>query len=111
MSHIAPCYPYRDRGDGESEAEYGLRVANELETEIQRLGPGNVAAFVAEPVVGATLGSQPAVPGYFQRIRQICDAHGVLLIADEVMSGIFMELKILDTLNENLRILFFEIVQ
>ncbi len=87
MSHIAPCYPYRDRGDGESEAEYGLRVANELETEIQRLGPGNVAAFVAEPVVGATLGSQPAVPGYFQRIRQICDAHGVLLIADEVMSG------------------------
>ena len=87
MSHIAPCYPYRDRGDGESEADYGQRVANELETEIQRLGPGNVAAFVAEPVVGATLGSQPAVPGYFQRIRQICDAHGVLLIADEVMSG------------------------
>ena len=86
-SHIAPCYPYRDRLDGESETDYGLRAANELEAEIQRLGPANVAAFVAEPVVGATLGSQPAVAGYFQRIRQICDAHGVLLIADEVMSG------------------------
>ena len=87
MSHIAPCYPYRDRGDGESEADYAQRVANELEAEIQRLGPGSVAAFVAEPVVGATLGSQPAVPGYFRRIREICDAHGVLFIADEVMSG------------------------
>lgn len=87
FSHIAPCYAYRDRRDDESEADYGLRVANELETEIQRLGPGRVAAFVAEPVVGATLGSQPAVTGYFRRIREICDAHGVLLIADEVMSG------------------------
>ena len=87
MSHIAPCYPYRDRRDDESEADYGQRVANELEAEIQRLGPETVAAFVAEPVVGATLGSQPAVAGYFRRIREICDAHGVLFIADEVMSG------------------------
>jgi adenosylmethionine-8-amino-7-oxononanoate aminotransferase len=87
FSHIAPCYPYRDRGDGESEEAYGQRVADELESEIQRLGPANVAGFLAEPVVGATLGSQPAVPGYFARIREICDRHGVLLIADEVMSG------------------------
>ncbi len=87
FSHIAPCYPYRDRRDDESEEQYGLRVADELETEIQRLGPETVAAFVAEPVVGATLGSQPAVPGYFARIREICDRHCVLLIADEVMSG------------------------
>jgi len=87
FSHIAPCYPYRDRLDGENEADYGLRVANALETELQRLGPDRVAAFIAEPVVGATLGSQPAVAGYFRRIREICDAHGVLLIADEVMSG------------------------
>ncbi len=86
-SHIAPCYPYRDQRDSESEEEYGLRVADELETEIFRVGPGAVAAFVAEPVVGATLGSQPAVSGYFKRIREICDRHGVLLIADEVMSG------------------------
>ena len=87
FSHIAPCYAYRDRLDGESEEAYGLRVADELEVEIQRLGPANVAAFVAEPVVGATLGSATAVPGYFKRIREICDRHGVLLIADEVMSG------------------------
>ena len=87
FSHIAPYYPYRDRKDGESEEAYGQRVADELETEILRLGPANVAGFLAEPVVGATLGSQPAVPGYFARIRDICDRHGVLLIADEVMSG------------------------
>jgi adenosylmethionine-8-amino-7-oxononanoate aminotransferase len=86
-SHIAPCYAYRHKRDDESEEEYGLRVADELETEIQRLGPENVAAFVAETVVGATAGVVPPVPGYFKRIRDICDRHGVLLILDEVMSG------------------------
>src|SRR5690606_4275172 len=60
---------------------------DELETEIQRLGPENVAAFIAEPVVGATLGAVPSVEGYFRRIREICDRHGVLLILDEVMCG------------------------
>jgi len=63
------------------------RVADELETEIQRLGPETVMAFVAEPVVGATLGAVPPVDGYFKRIRQICDRHGILLILDEVMCG------------------------
>ncbi len=86
-SHIAPCYEYRDRRDDESLEEYGQRAANELETEIQRLGPENVMAFVAEPVVGATAGAVPAVPGYLKRIREICDTHGVLLILDEVMCG------------------------
>jgi adenosylmethionine-8-amino-7-oxononanoate aminotransferase len=86
-SHIAPCYAYRDRRDDEDEEAYGERVADELEAEILRLGSCNVAAFVAEPVVGATLGSVPAVPGYFRRIREICDRYGVLIIADEVMSG------------------------
>ncbi|WP_414897463.1 aspartate aminotransferase family protein [Rhodovulum sp. YEN HP10] len=86
-SHIAPCYAYRGRAEGESEAAYGRRVADELETEIERLGPETVMAFVAEPVVGATLGAVPAVPGYFRRIREICDRHGVLLILDEVMCG------------------------
>ena len=64
-----------------------MRAANELETEIQRLGAGNVAAFIAETVVGATLGAVTASPGYFRRIREICDRHGVLLILDEVMCG------------------------
>lgn len=86
-SHIAPCYDYRDRAEGETLAAYGLRVADELEAEILRLGAESVMAFVAEPVVGATLGAVPAVPGYFQRIREICDRHGVLLILDEVMCG------------------------
>ncbi|MQQ09750.1 aspartate aminotransferase family protein [Epibacterium sp. SM1979] len=85
--HIAPCYAYRDQGDGESSFDYGQRVANELEAKIQELGHENVMAFVAEPVVGATSGAVPPVEGYFKRVREICDAHGVLLILDEVMCG------------------------
>ena len=86
-THIAPCYEYRDRAEGESPEAYGRRVADALEAEIQRLGPETVMAFVAEPVVGATAGAVPAVPGYLRRIREICDRHGVLLILDEVMCG------------------------
>jgi hypothetical protein len=85
--HIAPCYPYRERRDDESEEQYGSRVADELEQTIQMLGADAVMCFIAEPVVGATLGSAPAVPGYFKRVREICDRHGVLLILDEVMCG------------------------
>jgi len=86
-SHIAPCYEYRGRQEAESSFEYGQRVANELETEIERLGAENVMAFVAEPVVGATLGAVAPVEGYFKRIREICDTYDVLLILDEVMCG------------------------
>ena len=86
-SHIAPCYAYRDRRPDESEEAYGRRVADELETEILRLGPDSVAGFIAEPVVGATAGVVPAVPGYLKRIREICDRYEVLLILDEVMCG------------------------
>ena len=87
VSHIAPCYAYRDQHSGESDLAYGLRAANELEAEILRLGPDQVMCFVAEPVVGATLGAVAAVEGYFTRIREICDTYGVLLILDEVMCG------------------------
>ncbi|MEM7319822.1 MAG: aspartate aminotransferase family protein, partial [Pseudomonadota bacterium] len=87
MSHIPPCYEYLLRADGESAEAYGLRAAQDLEDEIQRLGPDTVMAFMAEPVVGATLGAVPAVAGYFKAIREICDRHGVLLILDEVMCG------------------------
>ena len=86
-THIAPCYAYRGIADDESEFEYGQRVANELEAEINRLGAEQVMAFVAEPVVGATMGVVTAVEGYFKRIREICDQYGVLLILDEVMCG------------------------
>ena len=86
-SHISPCYAWRDQQDGETTSAYGQRVANELEAEILRLGADKVMAFIAEPVVGATLGAVPAVEGYFRRIREICDQYGVLLILDEVMCG------------------------
>lgn len=87
MSHIAPCHYWRWGAPGESEVDYGRRAADALEAEILRLGPTTVAAFIAEPVVGATMGAVPPVPGYFRRIREICDRHGVLLILDEVMCG------------------------
>ena len=87
VSHIAPCYEYRGRLADESALAYGRRVADELESEILRLGPETVMAFVVEPVVGATLGAVPAVEGYLQRIREICTRYGVLMIADEVMCG------------------------
>ncbi|MCB1347137.1 MAG: aspartate aminotransferase family protein [Maritimibacter sp.] len=87
MSHIDPCYEYRLREEGESLEDYGLRAANALETEILRLGPENVMGFIAEPVVGATAGALTPAPGYFKRIRGICDQYGILLILDEVMCG------------------------
>ncbi len=86
-SHIAPCYEYRDCRADETPEAYGLRVAEELEAEILRLGPQTVMAFVAETVVGATSGAVPPVAGYLKRIREICTRHGVLLILDEVMCG------------------------
>lgn len=86
-THVSPCYAYRGQREDESEFDYGQRVANELETEILRLGADQVMAFIAEPVVGATLGAVPPVDGYFRRIREICDQYGVLLILDEVMCG------------------------
>ena len=85
--HVDPCYAYRYQQPGESAEEYGLRAANLLEQKLLELGPDEVIAFVAEPVVGATLGAVPPAPGYFRRIREICDRYGVLLILDEVMCG------------------------
>ncbi|MDH3690014.1 MAG: aspartate aminotransferase family protein [Gammaproteobacteria bacterium] len=85
--HISACYSYRDQQKTESDEQYGLRVADELQQKIEELGPDSVIAFVAEPVVGATAGVLPAAPGYFKRVREICDRYGVLLILDEVMCG------------------------
>ena len=84
---IDPCYAYRLQRQDETDADYAERAANTLEEAILAEGPENVAAFVAETVSGATLGAVAAVPGYFKKIREICDRHDVLLILDEVMSG------------------------
>ena len=85
--HISPCYAYRFQEAGETIEEYGRRAAQELEDKILELGEDTVMAFVAEPVVGATSGAVTPAPGYFRKIRDICDRYGVLLILDEVMCG------------------------
>ena len=87
FSHVSPCFPYRFQLPHESEADYLTRLTDELEAEFQRLGPDTVIAFIAEPIVGATAGCAPAIPGYFRRVRNICDRYGALLILDEVMCG------------------------
>jgi adenosylmethionine-8-amino-7-oxononanoate aminotransferase len=84
--HIAPCFPYRCSANSAC-PECDLSCAHQLERVIRQVGPENVAAFIAEPVVGATLGAVAATPGYFQEIREICDRYGVVFIADEVMTG------------------------
>ncbi|HET6184983.1 MAG TPA: aspartate aminotransferase family protein [Acetobacteraceae bacterium] len=87
FSHVSPAFAYRFRGERETDAEYVDRLAAELEAEFCRLGPDTVIGFIAEPVVGATAGCVAAPPGYFERVRAICDRHGALLILDEVMCG------------------------
>ncbi|QIO35331.1 aspartate aminotransferase family protein [Bradyrhizobium sp. 1(2017)] len=87
FSHVTPAFAYHEKHDSESDAQFVARLAAELEAEFQRLGPGTVAAFLAEPVVGATAGAVTAPDGYFRAVREVCDRHGALLILDEVMSG------------------------
>ena len=87
VPRISACYEYRLREPGESLEAYGRRAADELEAKLQELGPETVIGFVAETVVGATSGALVPAPGYFRRIREICDRYGVLLILDEVMCG------------------------
>lgn len=85
---VSPCFAYRGMKDGESVASYVQRLEAELDDEFQRVGPSNVAAFIAEPVVGAALGCVPAQEGYFAAVRRVCDKYGALLVLDEVMCGI-----------------------
>ena len=87
VARVSACYEYRGRGDGETPEQYSERLARELEAVVREIGPERVIGFCAETVVGATLGAVPATPGYFRRVREICDRYGILLIADEVMCG------------------------
>ena len=86
--HVSPCFPYRYQADGESDESYASRLAQELEQTILQTDPEQVAAFVAETVVGATAGAVAPVAGYFEKVRDICTRYGVLLILDEIMCGL-----------------------
>ncbi|KAH8681281.1 exocyst complex protein exo70 [Xylariales sp. PMI_506] len=85
ISKVSPCFPYRYQG-GKSDEEYVESLATDLDVEFKRY-PGEVCAFVAEPIVGAALGCVPAPPGYFKAMKKVCESHGALLILDEVMCG------------------------
>jgi adenosylmethionine-8-amino-7-oxononanoate aminotransferase len=85
---VSPCYAYRDRREGETDAEYAARLAAELEAAVLAVGPERVAGFVAETVVGSTSGAVPPVDGYFRAIKEVCERYGILLILDEVMAGL-----------------------
>ena len=85
--HIEPAYCYRCSFKLTPET-CDLQCADELERCIKHEGPESVGAFIAEPVVGSTAGAVVPKDGYWQRIRQICDAYDVKLIVDEVMTGI-----------------------
>jgi adenosylmethionine-8-amino-7-oxononanoate aminotransferase len=87
VSWVSACNAYRQRLDGESDEAFVRRKAEELEGEFQKVGPGNVIAFVAEPISGAALGCVPYVPGYLAAMKAVCKRHGALFVLDEVMSG------------------------
>jgi adenosylmethionine-8-amino-7-oxononanoate aminotransferase len=84
---VSACDAYRGKEEGESDEEFVARLAEELDIAIEAAGPDEVAGFIAEPVVGSTCGAVPAVPGYFRAVRSVCEKHGLLLILDDVMSG------------------------
>jgi adenosylmethionine-8-amino-7-oxononanoate aminotransferase len=84
---ISPCYEYRERLAAEGLEEYSDRAADYLDEAIRTAGADKVAAFICEPVVGSSLGVVVATPGYLARVREICDRHEVLFIADEIMCG------------------------
>ena len=87
VTHVSPCYEYRDRRPDETADAYGARLVTELSDAIDQLGPETIIAFVAETVVGSTLGAVPPVAGYLRGVRELCSRHGILLILDEVMCG------------------------
>jgi adenosylmethionine-8-amino-7-oxononanoate aminotransferase len=85
--HLSAAYPYRAGDPGANALETADELAAELERAIETSGPATVAAFVAEPIVGATLAAAVPPDGYWPAIAEVCRRHGVLLIADEVMTG------------------------
>lgn len=74
VSHVSPCHPYRDMKEGESEVDYVARLAQELEDEFQRVGPGNVCAFIVEPMVGTV----SMTPSRLDAFSDAFDTHAVV---------------------------------
>ena len=85
--HVSAAYPYRAGEPGSNALAGADELAAELERAIEHAEPDSVAAFVAEPIVGATLGAVEPPDGYWPAIAEVCRRYGVLLIADEVMTG------------------------
>lgn len=85
--HVSAAYPYRAGLAGSNALGTADELAAELDRAFEAAGPGTVAAFVAEPIVGATLAAAVPPDGYWPAIAEVCRRHGVLLIADEVMTG------------------------
>jgi hypothetical protein len=85
--HVSAAYPYRGDDPGSQALGSTQALVDELDQAFTMAGPGTVAAFVAEPIVGATLAAVEPPPGYWQAVADVCRRHGVLLIADEVMTG------------------------
>ena len=85
--HVSAAYPYRAADPDARALGTADAAAAELDAVLERAEPGSVAAFVAEPIVGATLGAVEPPPGYWPAIAEVCRRHGVLLVADEVMTG------------------------
>ncbi len=85
--HVSAAYPYRAGEPGAEAIGSAAEAADELEQVFELAGPGTVAAFVGEPIVGATLAAAEPPDGYWPAIAEVCRRYGVLLIADEVMTG------------------------
>ncbi|KAM0201587.1 hypothetical protein ACHAQI_011164 [Fusarium lateritium] len=88
VSHVSPAFAYHYKDKSETESQYSDRLLVELEEEFLRIGPKNVAAFIAETVVGATSGCVAAPSGYFKGVRTLCDKYGIIMILDEIMCGV-----------------------
>lgn len=84
VSFVDPCYAFRAKPEHESIEQYVQRLKDQFENEVLRVGPENVAAFIAETVSGTTLGCVTPAPGYVKAIRDVCDKYDILLILDEV---------------------------
>jgi hypothetical protein len=85
--HVSAAYPYRAGDPGANALGTAEELAAELERTIEQADPGTVAAFVAEPIVGATLAAVVPPDGYWPAVAEVCRRHGVLLVVDEVMTG------------------------